>query len=183
MTSSSSISAFLDGDGADFARAVRADPAQAACPVILLSANADLARPADDDGEPLFTAVMEKPIDAAHLSEAIRVSSSCASLPSFRSLEGLTEQAQQRMRQAFHASWLAFRTQLDSQDALADPEGLSAQAHKLAGSARMLGHDALADALRAFERACDSATMDAKRLHAMLRRVAEIEIPGESAHS
>lgn len=60
-----------DGSGLDFARQVRLDPRMAGKPVLLLSANTEQVRQQPEAGM-LFAALLEKPLDATALAQAIR---------------------------------------------------------------------------------------------------------------
>ena len=60
-----------DGSGLDFARQIRLDPRMAGKPVLLLSANTEQVRQQPEAGM-LFAALLEKPLDATALAQAIR---------------------------------------------------------------------------------------------------------------
>lgn len=60
-----------DGSGLDFARQVRLDPRIAGKPVLLLSADTEQVRQQPEAGM-LFAALLEKPLDATTLAQAIR---------------------------------------------------------------------------------------------------------------
>ena len=60
-----------DGNGLDFARQIRLDPRMAGKPVLLLSANTEQVRQQPEAGM-LFAALLEKPLDATALAQAIR---------------------------------------------------------------------------------------------------------------
>lgn len=140
-----------DGSGIDFARAAKADPQRRDKPVLLLSGNLDaLQRTPGVDG--LFAALLEKPLKADALGQAIRLSARPSATAS-PLLDGLSPAAQQRMASTFADNWRSFHRQLSAVDACTPDRTLALKAHKLASGAAVFGQTRLAQALRALEHA------------------------------
>ncbi|WP_414896683.1 ATP-binding protein [Rhodovulum sp. YEN HP10] len=142
-----------DGNGVDFARSLRQSGTLGERPVFLLSANVDLVRQADGQAA-LFTALLEKPLDAGALGRAIR--SGTRPTRASALLDGLSPEAQRRMAEVFSTGWQTFRTQLATSDDSQPDTALAALAHKLANGAAIFGRTELNAALRAVELAFDS---------------------------
>lgn len=144
-----------DGSGIDFARAAKNDPHLRNKPVLLLSGNLDaLQRTTDADG--LFAALLEKPLNAGALAQAIRLGTRAPATGS-PLLDGLSPAAQQRMASAFADNWRSFHRQLMADAARVPDTHLGLKAHRLASGAAVFGLTRLAAALRALENAALAA--------------------------
>ncbi|WP_232829509.1 ATP-binding protein [Tropicimonas sp. IMCC34043] len=135
-----------DGTGADLARQLRRDPALRDAPILLLSANVDWVRQSPEDVG-LFTALLDKPLDARALARAIQG----ATRPPAGLLDGLSPAVQRKMAAAFTESWSAFRPLLSN----ASPDGpdaaIAGHAHKLVSGAKIFGLAEIAAALQRLE--------------------------------
>ncbi|SDE62688.1 two-component system, OmpR family, aerobic respiration control sensor histidine kinase ArcB [Salipiger thiooxidans] len=150
-----------DGTGSDFARSVRLDPALRGKPVLLLSANVGLIRDRPEEAE-MFTAVLEKPLDAAALAQAIRIRTRPAAGKAL--LDGLSPSVQRRMAEAFAESWSEFLAMLSRETSTVRDPVVAGRAHKLANGAMTFGLTELAEALRALEHAHETETPEASAL-------------------
>ena len=146
-----------DGTGSDFARFVRLDPGLRGKPVLLLSANVDLVRDRPEEVE-MFAAVLEKPLDAAALAQAIRLRT--RPMAGTALLDGLSPSVQRRMAEAFAESWSEFTAILSRETSTERNPAISSRAHKLANGAKTFGLTDLAEALRALERAHETGAPD-----------------------
>jgi len=154
-----------DGNGVDFARSLRQGGTLGERPVFLLSANVDLVRQTDGQAA-LFTALLEKPLDAGALGRAIR--SGTRPIRASAMLDGLSPAAQRRMAEAFAEGWRAFGARLETCTDRAPDAELAALAHKLANGAAIFGRTELHAALRTFEQAFDSPAAT-ERMRAVAR--------------
>ncbi|MCD0422198.1 response regulator [Rubrivivax sp. JA1024] len=137
-----------DGTGVQFAQELRRDPAYSATPLFLLSANVDVVRESAEQSG-LFTALLQKPLDAEALSKAVYgLSPRPADM-----LGGLSVAARTRMAEAFLQSWVEFRSMLSEIKPGYPDIALTAQAHKLASGSAIFGLDDLATMLRQLEQA------------------------------
>ena len=150
-----------DGTGSDFARSVRRDPALRGKPVLLLSANVGLIRDRPEEAE-MFTAVLEKPLDAAALAQAIRIRKRPPAGTAL--LDGLSPSVQRRMAKAFAESWSEFRAMLSRETSTVRNPAIASRAHKLVNGAMTFGLTELAEALRALEHAHETETPEASAL-------------------
>ena len=117
----------------------------------------------------MFTAVLEKPLDAAALAHAIQISTR---LPEDTDLlDGLSLSAQRRMAEAFAENWSELRTMLSLETSAARNPTISSRAHKLANGAKIFGLTELAEALRALEDAHEAEAPDSSTLEAARARV------------
>lgn len=137
-----------DGTGVQFAEELRRDPAYSATPLFLLSANVDVLRESAEQ-RGLFTALLQKPLDAEALSKAIYgLSPRSADL-----LGGLSVAARTKMADALLQSWVEFRSMLSEMKPGSADGAVSAKAHKLASGAAIFGLNDLAIMLRQLEQA------------------------------
>ncbi|PZA10754.1 hybrid sensor histidine kinase/response regulator [Rhodopseudomonas palustris] len=137
-----------DGTGVQFAEDLRRDPAYSATPLFLLSANVDVVRESAEQ-RGLFTALLQKPLDAEALSKAIYgLSPRPADM-----LGGLSDAARTKMADAFLQSWVEFRSMLSEIKPGCPDVELTVQAHKLASGSAIFGFNDLATMLRQLEQA------------------------------
>lgn len=142
-----------DGSGIDFARQLQQNPQLRGKPVLLLSANVERVRRMPENAR-LFAALLEKPLDAQALGQAIRAGVQ-APAEAAAPLSGLSRAAQARMAQTFAANWADFCQALQAPGWASARLGLAARAHKLANGAALFGLGELAAALRGLENACE----------------------------
>lgn len=152
-----------DGNGADFARYLRRDPSRRDTPIFLLSANAQWIRRSPEDVA-LFTALLEKPLDAASLARAIHRGTSQPASAGF--LEGISAAGRHKMAQAFLQGWNELRQRLDMSDAAVCNPDIARRAHKLVSGAAIFGLHGMAQALRQAEQAHTDPGAAAQRVAA-----------------
>lgn len=157
-----------DGTGSDFARSLRTDPALRGKPVLLLSANVGVVRDRPEEAE-MFTAVLEKPLDAVALAHAIQIPTRPPVGTAL--LDGLSLSAQRRMAEAFTENWSELREMLSLETSAAKDPTIASRAHKLANGAKIFGLTELAEALRALEDAYEAEAPDASALEAARTQV------------
>lgn len=139
-----------DGNGVDFARYLRQDPVRRDAPVFLLSANAQWIRRSARDVA-LFTALLEKPLDAASLARAIHQGTHQA-VPAGL-LEGISPAARRKMAQAFWQGWTDLQQRLATAGAEVCCPDIARRAHTLASGAAIFGLHDMAQSLKQTEQA------------------------------
>ncbi|WP_189443398.1 ATP-binding protein [Cupriavidus metallidurans] len=162
-----------DGTGVEFAKYLRRDPILRKAPILLLSANVEWICASTDDSS-LFAALLEKPLDADSLEQAIRTGiQPKRKIPSdFHMLEGISPDVRLRMAEAFATQCAEFVALLATDEIAADGAGLAARAHKLASGAATFGLRDTAAALIRFERTQHDPRNNALTLaniHALMR--------------
>ena len=171
-----------DGTGADLARRLRRDPASRDVPIFLLSANVDWVRQSGEDTA-AFTALLEKPLDAAALARAIDGATRRPTAP----LDGLSPAVQHKMMLSFGRSWAQIRQRIVAADCRRPDREIAALAHRLASGAAIFGLLPHAAALRRLEAvAGDPAAGAADRAqarNALLALALPADWPAETAET
>lgn len=153
-----------DGNGSDFARYLRQDPAHQDTPIFLLSANVERIKNSPQDIA-LFTQILEKPADAGTLARTIRNATQRAKTSSM--LKGLSPNTQHKMANMFLQHWSELQSLLQHTDTIEPDKDIAIRAHKLSSGAAIFGLKFITTALKQVEWAhTDQASDPETRDHA-----------------
>lgn len=152
-----------DGNGPDFVRYLRRQPALSQAPAFLLSANVEWIRTSSADAA-LFTAMLEKPLDALSLAQALRHGVvHMTTAPTGHMLDGLTPEVTARMAASLVRQWTELEGLLSAVDPCEVDVELLGRVHRLRSGAMIFGLRDLAAALLAYERVYGEASNAAAR--------------------
>lgn len=146
-----------DGDGPTLVKSLSALHPHARA--VAFTANVEAVKDSDQANR-LFDAVLAKPADLAALGDALRWvgggSKTVRTISAVAPVSELTEETAQAMAKAFADQWDAFCDEFLTGGPVPELTALGHAAHRLAGSAALLGLGEVETPLRSLERKCDS---------------------------